>query len=84
MNIVVIGAVELVENPRRAAKRAGFFLYPPVKKPGTVGQGKRVFPLHHLVEAGGGMWKLCGKVEKSEALSFPVDHLDGGKEENFP
>ena len=83
--VVVVGAVELVENPRRETGR--FFLYPPVKKPGDVlvDKWKRVFPLHHLVEAG--WWNVensVGKVEKSEALPFPVDHRGRWKRGELP
>ena len=43
------------------------------------------FPLHHLVEAG--WWNVensVGKVEKSKALPFPVDHCGRWKRGELP
>ena len=56
-------------------------------KPGDVlvDKWKRVFPLHHLVEAG--WWNVensVGKVEKSEALPFPVDPRGRWKRGELP
>jgi len=79
--------VELVENPRRAAKRAGFFFIRRWRSRGTFwwtsGNGFFLFTIWW--KPGGGMWKtLWERWRSPRRFLSPLITVDGGKEENFP